>query len=65
VIRKGESAILSWSTINGSSVTLEPGLGTVAADGSRQVSPAETTTYTLLVTSTDSAQYQTATVNVR
>ncbi len=65
VIKKGESAILSWSTINASSVTIDPGLGTVAAEGSRQVSPAETTTYTLLATSTDGAQYQTATVNVR
>jgi len=65
IIKKGESAILSWVTVNASSVTLDQGLGTVSAEGSRQVSPTETTTYTLLATSVDGAQYQTATVNVR
>ena len=48
-IQPGQSATLSWATENQSGVTIEPGLGTVIARGSRQVSPGATTTYTLTV----------------
>ena len=65
VIRKGESAILSWQTVGGSSVSIDKGLGTVAGEGTTQVSPSATTTYMLTVTSPDGGQFQTATVNVR
>jgi hypothetical protein len=64
VIKKGESATLIWKTISGSAVTIE-GIGTVEAEGTRQVTPSETTTYNLLVTSTDGTQYQSTTVNVK
>ena len=65
VIKKGDSSILTWHTLNASSATMDRDIGTVSADGVRQVSPDATTTYTLLVTSPDGAQYQTVTVNVR
>lgn len=65
VIRKGESAILSWKTTGGSSVSIDKSLGTVAGEGTIQVTPVETTTYMLSVTSPDGAQFQTATLNVK
>ena len=65
VIRKGESTILSWKTTGGSSVSIDKSLGTVAGEGTIQVTPAATTTYMLSVTSPDGAQFQTTTVNVK
>ncbi len=65
VIRKGESATLSWQTVGGSSVSIDKSVGTVAGEGTTQVSPTETTTYMLSVTSPIGAQFQTVTVNVK
>jgi len=65
VIRRGESAILSWQTVGGSSVTIDKSLGTVGGEGTVQVTPIETTTYMLTVTSPLGGQFQTATVNVK
>ena len=45
-IQKGESTVVSWNTSNAETVTID-GLGTVAASGSKTVSPSESTTYTL------------------
>lgn len=47
-IERGETAILTWTTTNASSVTISPGVGIVAASGSTTVTPANTTTYTLM-----------------
>jgi hypothetical protein len=65
VIRRGESAILSWQTVGGSSVSIDKNVGTVAGEGTTQVSPAVTTTYMLTVTNPDGGQFQTVTVNVK
>lgn len=65
VIRQGESTILSWQTIGGSSVSIDNGIGTVSGEGAIEVRPATTTTYMLSVTSPDGAQFQTTTVNVK
>ena len=48
-LKPGQSTTLKWATENQSSATLDPDIGTVVARGSRQVSPAATTTYTLTV----------------
>ncbi len=48
-IQPGQGAMLVWATENPSSVTIDPGLGTVGARGSKQVKPTATTTYTLSV----------------
>lgn len=45
-IWKGESATLSWNSDNASSASLNNGIGSVSVDGSRTVSPDNTTTYT-------------------
>jgi hypothetical protein len=63
IIKKGQSSNLVWTTAAASAVTLDS--KTVAAEGSMQVSPAETTTYNLIATSTDGTQYQAVTVNVK
>lgn len=65
VIRSGGASILSWQTVNGASVTIDKGVGTVSAEGSKEVLPTVTTTYMLTVTSPDGAQFQTVTVNVK
>jgi hypothetical protein len=65
VTHKGDEATLSWQTVGGSAVTIDKGgLGTVSGEGTAQVSPDETTTYTMIVTGPAGAQYQTVTVNV-
>jgi peptidoglycan-associated lipoprotein len=46
-VQAGQSATLTWSTSNASDVQID-GLGTVAASGSHQVSPAESTSYHLV-----------------
>ena len=63
IIKKGETSTLVWMTIAASAVTFEG--KTVQAEGNTQVSPTETTTYTLVATSSDGTQYQSVTVNVK
>ena len=49
-IQKGESVTLSWSSTNATELTLDPGIGRVAPEGSTSVAPAESTTYTITAT---------------
>ena len=46
-INKGDSTVLSWNTTNASTVNID-GLGTVAASGSKTLSPSDSTTYNLI-----------------
>ena len=46
-IEKGQAATLRWSVGNSTDISIDQGLGAVAANGSRQVFPSQTTTYTL------------------
>ncbi len=64
-IHQGESATLSWSVSNASTVSIDQGIGTVASAGSLAVSPATTTTYTLTATATQSTAAASITVSVR
>ncbi len=48
-IQQGQSTTLTWNTQNASTVNIT-GLGTVAASGSKQVTPADSTTYQLTAT---------------
>ena len=64
-IDAGETAILTWNTTNANSLTISPGLGTVAASGSTTVTPTATTTYTLMASGkSGSTVSATATVTV-
>jgi RHS repeat-associated protein len=49
-ILAGSSATLSWQTEHANSVSIDPGIGPVDANGSMTVFPTETTTYTLTAT---------------
>jgi peptidoglycan-associated lipoprotein len=49
-IQRGESATLTWSSTNATSLTLNPTVGSVAPEGTSKVSPTESTTYTITAT---------------
>ena len=65
IIKKGESAVLSWKTVEASSVTIDKGVGIVSGEGTTSVSPQETTLYTMIAANPRGAQYQTVIVNVK
>ncbi len=46
-IERGQSATLRWSVANATDISIDQNLGAVPANGSRQVFPSNTTTYTL------------------
>jgi OmpA-OmpF porin, OOP family len=46
-IMKGESAKLSWSSQNANKCNIQPGIGPVETKGSRTITPAEDTAFTL------------------
>ncbi|RPI71764.1 MAG: hypothetical protein EHM45_23115, partial [Desulfobacteraceae bacterium] len=46
-IVNGHNATLSWKTNEATQVTIDQGIGTVALEGQRSVTPVNTTTYTL------------------
>ncbi len=49
-IQKGESVTLNWTSTNATEVTLSPGIGRVAAQGSTRVTPEASTTYSIAAT---------------
>lgn len=51
-INAGQSATLTWTANNASSVTINPDLGSMALNGSTVVSPSTTTTYVLIASNT-------------
>lgn len=63
-IERGQSATLRWSVSDATTVTIDPGLGTVQSNGSRQVFPSATTTYRLTASGSAGNANATATVNV-
>lgn len=46
----GQQVTLTWSSTNARSITLEPSMGPVAAQGSATVRPSQSTTYTVTAT---------------
>jgi peptidoglycan-associated lipoprotein len=49
-VQKGESVTLTWSSTNATSLSLSPGVGNVAAEGSTRVTPSDSTNYTITAT---------------
>ena len=45
-IQTGQSATLTWAVANATDISINNGIGSVAANGTRQVFPTSTTTYT-------------------
>jgi hypothetical protein len=65
IIGLGESSTLKWAvTGNGASVTIDPDIGTVALSGSREVTPANNTSYVLTARNKDAEKTATVTVVV-
>ena len=62
IIEAGATSTLTWEVSNATTVTISPGVGSVALIGTFVVSPEETTTYTL--TASNAAGNVTANVNV-
>lgn len=63
-IQRGQSATLSWSSTNATSLSISPGVGNVAAQGSQSVSPTDSTTYTVTATGPGGTADATARVTV-
>src|SRR5215469_6497174 len=49
-VQAGQTVTLTWSSTNATSITLEPSVGRVAAQGSTTVKPSQSTTYTVTAT---------------
>jgi OOP family OmpA-OmpF porin len=61
----GQCSNLTWSAENVKTVEIDQNLGAVAASGSKQVCPTETTQYMLTATGTGGTVYESATVAVK
>ena len=62
-VEKGQSTTLSWQTSNATDVSID-GIGAVQPSGSQQVTPADSTTYTLTAKGAGGSQTATARVTV-
>ena len=47
MVNKGQSSTLTWNSTNATTLSIAPGVGSVAPEGSTQVSPGDSTTYTI------------------
>lgn len=64
-IHRGDSATLSWSVKDATSVTIDQGVGTVSATtGTKQVNPLDTITYILTATNADGNKTASCTLTV-
>jgi peptidoglycan-associated lipoprotein len=50
IIQRGESVTLTWSSTNATTLSLSPGVGNVSAEGTQQVTPPDSITYTITAT---------------
>jgi len=63
-IVKGETVTLRWSIINAATASIDQGIGSVASDGERTVTPTANITYTLTAGNADGTVSKTAAVTV-
>ncbi len=63
-ITNGGSSILSWTSTNANSVSIDQGIGDVDLNGSITVSPSESTTYTITATGPGGTVPDSVTVNI-
>jgi peptidoglycan-associated lipoprotein len=63
-IEKGQASTLRWSISNATDMTLDQNLGAVQSQGSRQVYPSASTTYTLIANGPGGSDTRTVTVEV-
>jgi len=60
----GQPVTLTWSSTNATSITLEPSLGRVAAQGSTTVRPSQSTAYTVTATGPGGSAHASAQVTI-
>ena len=63
-IERGQAATLRWSISNATDMSIDQNVGPVQSQGSRQVYPSATTTYTLIANGPNGSDTKTATVEV-
>lgn len=63
-INKGESSTLTWNSTDATQLSIDPGVGTVTAEGSTKVSPTDSTTYTITASGPGGSATATAAVSV-
>jgi peptidoglycan-associated lipoprotein len=63
-IERGGSSMLRWSVSNATNISINQGIGSIDANGSRSVYPSNTTTYTLTARGPGGSAEASATVNV-
>lgn len=63
-IERGQSSTLRWSVANATNMTIDQGIGAIQANGSRQVTPGNSTTYTLTASGAGGTDTRTVTVTV-
>jgi peptidoglycan-associated lipoprotein len=63
-IQTGQSATLTWAVANATEISIDNSIGSVAANGTRQVFPTTTTTYTLTASSAGGNDTRSVTVDV-
>jgi eukaryotic-like serine/threonine-protein kinase len=63
-IQQGQSTTLNWQTANASNVSIDNGIGSVSASGSRDVSPSSNTTYQLTAQGGGGTQDRSVTITV-
>ena len=63
-VNKGESSTLTWNSTDATELSIDPGVGTVTAQGSTKVTPSDSTTYTITATGPGGSATATAAVSV-
>src|ERR1041385_342138 len=63
-INKGDSSTLNWTSTNAPQLTISPEVGTVTAEGSTKVTPADSTTYTVTASGPGGSATATARITV-
>lgn len=63
-IQRGQSSTLRWSVASATNMSIDQGVGAVQANGTRQVTPANSTTYTLTASGAGGMDTRSVTVTV-
>jgi len=63
-VAAGQPVMLTWSSTNATSITLEPSVGRVAAQGSTTVKPSQSTTFTVTATGPGGSAHASAQVTI-
>ncbi len=64
-IKLDDFSTLSWSVKNATNITIDHGVGTVSSTGTKEVSPSETTLYTLTATNSDGQNSTSCAVEIK